>query len=119
RPHKESRPKALSPGSTRDQPRAFSGAGGDVTEDAIHLSFGDERTHLGHRIDARADLQILHGVAQVVDSLLVDLLLDEETRAGRADLALVEKDPEERSRDRPRQVGVGEDDVRRLAPQLE
>jgi len=49
----------------------------------------------------------------------VDPLLEEEARAGGADLALVVEDAGQRPPHRRLQVRVGEDDVRRLPAQLE
>ena len=54
-----------------------------------------------------------------VDELLVDRPLHEDAAARRADLALVDEDAEQRAVDRGLEVGVGEEDVRRLAAELE
>ena len=48
-----------------------------------------------------------------------DLLLDVQARAGVAALAVVEEDRVGRARDRRLQVGVGVDDVGRLAAELQ
>ena len=53
------------------------------------------------------------------DELVVDRLLDEQPRAGRADLALAEEDAHEHALERGVEVGVGEDDVGRLAAEFE
>ena len=56
---------------------------------------------------------------QLLDELVVDLLVHEDARARRADLAAVGEDAEHRVRDRAVDVDVVEDDVRRLAAELE
>ena len=53
------------------------------------------------------------------DRLLVDRLLHEQARAGAADVALVEVDAVDDPLDRAVERGVVEDDVRRLAAELE
>ena len=50
---------------------------------------------------------------------VVDRLLDEDARAGRAHLALVDEHAEQRAVDGRLEVRVREEDVRRLAAQLE
>ena len=52
-------------------------------------------------------------------NLLVDRPLHQDAAAGRADLALVDEDAEQRAVDRGLEVRVGEEDVRRLAAELE
>jgi hypothetical protein len=54
-----------------------------------------------------------------VDDLVDPRALDEQPRAGAARLALVEEHRIACRRDRALEVGVGEDDVRRLATQLQ
>ena len=56
---------------------------------------------------------------QLVDELVVDRLLDDQPRAGGADLAGVQEDRGERHVERGLAVGVGEDDVGVLAAELE
>jgi hypothetical protein len=51
--------------------------------------------------------------------LIVDRLLDEQARAGATDVALVEVDAVDDSLDRLVEGGIVEDDVRRLAAELE
>ena len=58
--------------------------------------------------------------ASALDELVVDRLLDEQPRAGASSIApWLKKMPEVRALEGGVQVGVGEDDVRRLAAQLE
>ena len=51
--------------------------------------------------------------------LLVDRPSDQDAAARRADLALVDEDAEERAVHRGLEVGVGEEDVGRLAAELQ
>src|SRR5450759_753583 len=83
--------------ATGHEPRALFVADIDVAENAVQLRLRNERAHLSHGIDAGADVQILDCLGQLVDHVVVDLLLDEQSRSGRADLALVEKDAEKRT----------------------
>ena len=66
-----------------------------------------------------ADGELPGALDQARDHLVVQLLGDEETRARLAGLPLVEEAAEERAVDRHVEVGVVEDDVGRLAAQLE
>ena len=91
----------------------------DVAEDLVHLLLRDLRALLGGRVERVADLALLGLLGQALDELLVDLLLDEQPAAGRAALAAVEVDGVEGAGDGLLHVGVGEDDVRALAAQLE
>ena len=68
---------------------------------------------------AVADLQRLGVVGHALDELLVDRLLDEQPRAGAADLAGVGEHRHAGARHRRVQIGVGEDDVGRLAAELQ
>ena len=63
--------------------------------------------------------QRLEPALQLRDGRLVDRLLHEQARAGAADVALVEVDPVDDPLDRLVEGGVVEDDVRRLAAELE
>ena len=62
---------------------------------------------------------VLAFLQHLLDELVVDLLLDEEPAAGAAALALVEEQAEVGALDGGVEVGVGEDDVRALAAQLQ
>ena len=81
--------------AAREHPRPLLVAERDVAEHALHLRLRDQRAHLGDRVDARADARVLHRLEQLGEGLVVDLLLDEQPRAGGAHLALVEEDAEE------------------------
>src|SRR5256885_2152989 len=105
--------------AARDETRALLLARLDVGEHRIHLLLGDDGTHprgLVHRV---AHLEGFHLVGELRQQRVVDLLLDEESRARGTHLALVVEDAGQRALDRRVHVGVREDDVRRLAAELE
>ena len=83
------------------------------------LLLGDERAHLGLGIEAWSDLDLLGVLGDALEDLVVRALLDEQARAGRAALAVVEEDRVRRAGDRRLHVSVAVDDVRRLAAELE
>ena len=83
------------------------------------LLLGDERSELDGRIEAVADLDLAGLVDHALDDLVVDGLVREQPRAGRAALALVVEDRVRGAADRVIEIGVGEDDRRRLAAELE
>ena len=78
-----------------------------------------DRADVGVLVERVADAQRRHAPLQLVDDRLVDRLLHEEPRAGAADVALVEVDAVDDPLDRLVERGVVEDDVRRLAAELE
>ena len=90
-----------------------------VRADAVELLAADERAHLRGAIERLADRDGSRLLDHRVDELLVDRPLDQDAAACRADLALVEEHAEQRAFDRHLEVGVGEEDVRRLAAELE
>ena len=65
------------------------------------------------------DAQVARGGHQALHEGVVDVVVDVEAVAGLARLPLVEERAEEGAVDRDVQVGVGADDVRRLAAQLQ
>ena len=67
----------------------------------------------------RADAQRLEGLAEALEQRLVDALLDQHARAGRAGLAGVLHDGVDQHRHGGVEVGVGEDDLRALAAELQ
>ena len=64
-------------------------------------------------------MRVCGHLGELLDHRVVDLVLHEQPAAGAAALALVEVQPEHRAFERGIQVGVGEDDVRALAAELE
>ena len=101
------------------QLRALTLARLDVAEHGLHLGPGDDRAHPRRLVHRVADLERLDPVGQLRHEVVVDLVLEEQARAGGAHLALVVEDARERALHRRLHVGVGEDDVRRLAAELE
>jgi hypothetical protein len=73
-----------------------------------------------HRLVERiADAQRLQALAQALHQAGGDALLNEDARTGAADLALIEPDRVDDAFDRRFQVGVVEDDERRLAAEFQ
>ena len=91
-------------------------------DEAVHLVAvlgGDERADLRLGIERVADLELPGRLGEARDELVVEGLLDQDPRARLAALAGGVVDRPDRARDRVGEVGVGEDDVRALSPQLE
>ena len=74
---------------------------------------------LGLRVVRAAEADRARPLDQPVDEVVVDALLHQQPRAGRADLAGVQEDGGEGEVEGHLEVGVGEDDVGVLAAQLE
>ena len=89
-----------------------------VIEDAIPLLRRDHRPHLGLEVERIADADLARLVDERAGEVVVDALVQEETSPGRAALAGIGVDREERAVDRLVDIGVREDDVRALAAQL-
>src|SRR5712692_9472239 len=98
---------------------AFGLARLDELADLLQLLLRVDRAHVGVLVERIADAQRLQAPLQLGDRLLVDRLLDEQSRAGAADVALVEVDAVDDALDRLVERAVVEDDVRRLAAELE
>src|SRR5205823_6242720 len=99
--------------------RPFPLARGDELLDPRQLLLRVDRTDVGVLVERIADAQGRETPLELVDDRLVDRLLDEQTRAGAADVALVEVDAVDDPLDRLVERGVVEDDVRCLAAELE
>src|SRR5262245_17517856 len=91
----------------------------DEAHDAIHLLLRDLRALLGGGVERVAYFPRLGLLEELVDHLVVDLFFHEQAATGAATLALVEEQAEVGALDGGVEVGVGEDDVRALAAQLE
>ena len=98
---------------------AFRHADLHVALDGLELLPGDQGAHLVAFIQAGADLDGQRAADQLADEAVVDRTLYEQTRAGRAHFAAAGEDADESAVDSGLEVGVGEDDVRALAAQLE
>src|SRR6185312_3175488 len=99
--------------------RAFVLAGLNELLDLLELHARVDRTDVGVLVERVADAERLEPLLQLVDERLVDRLLREESRAGAADVALVEVDAVDDALDRLVERRVVEDDVRGLAAELE
>ena len=119
RRHVEAGGRAIEPFAAERQLRAFVLADRDVGLILLELARVD------HRPDMRAGLQRVvdderpHPLGQRVDESLVDRLLDDEARRGRAALAGREIGAVDGAFDRVLEVGIGEHHERVLAAHLE
>src|SRR5580765_8492076 len=86
---------------------------------AVELLAADERAHFRVAVERHAHFDGARLLHHRVEKALVDRSLDENAAAGRTDFALVEEDAEQRAFDRNLEIGVREEDVRRLAAELE
>lgn len=91
----------------------------DVAHDAVVLELADLGALEGLRVEGVADLVVLGAGLEGGDELVVDALLHVDARAGAAALAVVVVDAKVDPADGLLDVGVVEDDVGRLAAQLE
>ena len=90
-----------------------------VLEDLVHLILVDLAAHLGVVLPRHAHLHLAERLACVLDELVVDILVHEDAAAGAAHLTLVEQDAQLDAVEHHVPLGIGEDDVRRLAAQLQ
>src|ERR1022692_2532367 len=86
--------------------------------DAVVLFFADQRAHLGFPFERRAKFDLLGFLGHGFDEVLVDRLLHQDTATGGADFALIDEDSEERAVDGGFEIGIGEEDVWRLATEF-
>ena len=91
----------------------------DEGRDRLAVRRRDQRAHLGRVVLGIADLHAARRLDQQLDEAVVGAALDEDARARAAVLAGVVEDRVRRRRGRLLEVGVGEDDVGRLAAELE
>lgn len=91
----------------------------DVLHDAVELELGDLRTLEGVGGEGVTDLVLGGTLTEAGNELVVDVLLDQQARAGAAALAVVEEDTKVGPGDGVVNVSVIEDDVGRLATQLQ
>ena len=99
--------------------RAFRDSLVDQPLDAVELHPRDDRANVDRLVERRPDAQRAHAIANLCDERLGDALLHQQARAGAADLSLIEPDAVDQAFDRAVEIGVFEDDERRLAAQLE
>ncbi|MCY1359625.1 hypothetical protein D9M69_462070 [compost metagenome] len=97
---------------------AFLDADADVAGDLVVVGLGDHRADLGLRVLRVADDQALGAGGELGDELVVHRFLDEDPAACGAALAVQGEDGEQRGVQGAVEVGVVEDQHRRLAAQL-
>src|SRR5579864_6458525 len=90
----------------------------DVAEDRLHRAFVDHRAHRGILSDI-ADLNLLDAGFELLEEFVVDALVDDGARAGRALLALESESGLGNAFDSGIDVGVGIDDDRVFATHFE
>ena len=91
----------------------------DVPHDPVVLQLADLRALEGLLVERIADSVGGRPLLEGVEELVVDLILHVDTRAGAAALAVVVVDTKVNPRDGLLNVGILEDDVGRLAAELE
>ncbi len=96
-----------------------SGVALDERGDGLAVRGGDERAHLGRVVLRVADPHVARRLDEQLGEAVVDGALDEDPRARAAVLARVVEHGVRRGGGGLLEVGVGEDDVGRLAAELE
>lgn len=91
----------------------------DVVHDTLELELRDLGTLEGVDGEGVTELVLGGTLLEASDEFVVDLLVDQDTRTGAAALAVVEEDTKVGPRDSVVNVGIVEDNVGRLATQLE
>ena len=87
--------------------------------DGLALLGGDQRSHLGPLVERVADAHRLHLPLEELEEAIEHALLHEDPRARAAILPRVAEHRKRRGSGGGLDVGVGEDHVRRLAPELQ
>ena len=90
----------------------------DVALDLVDRGGLDQRPLLDARVEALADLEALHRLGEPRRELVVDLLLHVDAVGAHAGLAAVAELARDRALDRGVEVGVVEDDQRRVPAEL-
>ena len=91
----------------------------DVVGDHAEMLVGDQGAHLGLLVERVADADVLRALHDPCGELVGNVGVHQQPGAGVAALALVEVGAEDDLLQRGVEVGVGEDDLRVLAAQLE
>jgi hypothetical protein len=86
---------------------------------AFELHGIDNRAHVDALIQRRPDAQRIHATLQFIDKPLLHTFLHEQSRTGAAHLSLVEPDCIDNAFDRAIEIGVIEDNERRLAAEFQ
>src|SRR5947209_13970805 len=90
----------------------------DQSPYALQLRRSNDGADINGLVERRAHAQRFHARANLRDQSLGDALLHEQTRACAANLSLIEPDAVHQPFDRAVQIGIIEDDERRLAAKL-
>ena len=98
---------------------ALGQAGRDVRRHLLAMCGADQGSGLGLLVERTAEADVDRPLDEGVHEPVVERLLDQQARAGGADLAGVQEDRGERVVEGHVDVGVGEDDVGVLAAELE
>src|SRR5688500_17063473 len=106
-------------GAADDDGRAFAEPDLDVVLDPVALLRADERPHLGRVVGRIADLDLARRLHEQLHDALVRRALHEDPAPRAAVLAGVVEDAVGRLARELLEVGIGEDDVRALAAELE
>src|SRR5262249_25413481 len=104
--------------AARDEPRALARARLDVARHVVPLLLRDEGAEARLGVERVARRHLAGALDDLLHERVVDRLLNQQARARGAQLALPVEDPVARALRGGVQVGVGEDDVRRLAAEL-
>ena len=91
----------------------------DEPGDALELAWCYQRADIGVLVERIADSQPRHARLDLLDEGVRNTFLDEQARAGAADLTLVEPDAVDKALDRRVQIGVLEDHEGGFAAELE
>ena len=119
--HEESALEALDAGAVAagEEAGALGAALGDEAHDLLALRLRDQRPHLHALVHRVADDDALGAGDKAVEEGVLDAALDEDAGGVRADLAGGIEVAEHRAADRVVEVGVVEDEERRLAAELQ
>jgi hypothetical protein len=113
------KPLAVGPSPAGDDLGALGAAALEVSEHAFELALVDQRPHRRALVERVAEHDLAGGLRETGHDVVVAVAVDEDPRARSADLALVREEPHRDPRDDGLEVGVGEDDLRRLPAELE
>ncbi len=80
---------------------------------------GHQRAHVGIGVEAVAQLDFLCAVGDALNHFIENRLFDVEPRSGTTALAVVKEDGIRRAGNAGLQVSIGEENVRRLAAELQ
>ena len=110
--------EAVGRAAAADEVAALGDRQADVPVDLLPVGALDERADLRRVVLGVADHEAAGGRREALEEGVVDLALDEQARAGQADLAVVGEDRPDRAGHGLVQIGVGEHDVRAAAAEL-